>query len=86
LFYLVLGILAIFSAIRYTVGNTAYGYRGMEIYLFYFLWFSKYLGSFFVFKTIDAILRFASCGNWFIERRVLNLNNMRDEASDKKKK
>ena len=28
LFYLVLGILSIISAIRYTIGNKAYGYRG----------------------------------------------------------
>ena len=38
LFYLGLGILAIASAIRYTVGNSAYGYRGYGD-LFVFLFF-----------------------------------------------
>ncbi len=37
LFYLVLGILAIASAIRYTVGNTAYGSRGFgDLFVFVF--------------------------------------------------
>jgi 1,4-dihydroxy-2-naphthoate octaprenyltransferase len=35
--YLLLGILAIASAIRYTVGNSAYGYRGFgDLFVFIF--------------------------------------------------
>ena len=37
LFYLVLGILSIISAIRYTIGNKAYGYRGYgDLFVFVF--------------------------------------------------
>src|SRR5690606_15457302 len=35
--FLILGVLSIASAIRYTVGNTAYGYRGYgDIFVFVF--------------------------------------------------
>jgi 1,4-dihydroxy-2-naphthoate octaprenyltransferase len=36
LFYLILGILAILAAIRYTIGATAYGYRGLGDVFFIF--------------------------------------------------
>jgi 1,4-dihydroxy-2-naphthoate octaprenyltransferase len=43
LFYLILGILAILAAIRYTIGATAYGYRGLGRLSFIF-WDSQYYG------------------------------------------
>jgi 1,4-dihydroxy-2-naphthoate octaprenyltransferase len=52
---LVLGILAIFSAIRYTVGNTAYGYRGWRSICFIFFGLVS-VGFFLYSKQIDAIL------------------------------
>jgi 1,4-dihydroxy-2-naphthoate octaprenyltransferase len=46
LFYLILGILAILAAIRYTIGATAYGYRGLgDVFVFY-LWDSQYYVNF----------------------------------------
>ncbi len=55
LFYLVLGILAIASAIRYTVGNTAYGYRGFgDLFVFVFFGLVSTLGVNFLYsKQID---------------------------------
>ena len=45
LFFLGLGILAISSAIRYTVGNTAYGYRGYgDMFVFAFFGLVSTLG------------------------------------------
>jgi 1,4-dihydroxy-2-naphthoate octaprenyltransferase len=83
LFYLVLGILAIFSAICYTVGNTAYGYRLWRSICFIFFGLVSTLGVNFVF-TNRRNTCFASCIG-LLSVGVLNLNNMRDEASDKKK-
>ncbi|MDG2432417.1 1,4-dihydroxy-2-naphthoate octaprenyltransferase [Flavobacterium sp.] len=86
LFYLLLGILAIFSAIRYTVGNTAYGYRGFgDLFVFLFFGLVSTLGVNFLFsKQIDAVLLLPATAIGLLSVGVLNLNNMRDEASDKK--
>ncbi|AWA30537.1 1,4-dihydroxy-2-naphthoate octaprenyltransferase [Flavobacterium magnum] len=86
LFYLVLGILAIFSAIRYTVGDTAYGYRGYgDVFVFIFFGLVSTIGvSFMVLKTIDPLLILPATAIGFLSTGVLNLNNMRDEASDRK--
>ena len=56
LFYLVLGILSIVSAIRYTVGNTAYGYRGFgDVFVFVFFGLVSTLGVNFLYsKQLDA--------------------------------
>lgn len=86
LFYLVLGILAIASAIRYTVGNSAYGYRGYgDLFVFVFFGLVSTLGVNFLYsKQLDAILILPATAIGFLSVAVLNLNNMRDEASDRK--
>jgi 1,4-dihydroxy-2-naphthoate octaprenyltransferase len=86
LFYLVLGILAIISAIRYTVGATAYGYRGFgDLFVFVFFGLVSTLGVNFLYsKQIDIELFLPAMAIGFLSVGVLNLNNMRDEASDRK--
>lgn len=86
LFYLVLGILAIVSAIRYTVGNTAYGYRGYgDLFVFVFFGLVSTLGVNFLYsKQIDFYLFLPATAIGLLSVGVLNLNNMRDEASDRK--
>jgi 1,4-dihydroxy-2-naphthoate octaprenyltransferase len=86
LFYLVLGILAIVSAIRYTVGNTAYGYRGFgDVFVFIFFGLVSTLGVNFLYsKQLDLILFLPATAIGLLSVGVLNLNNMRDEASDRK--
>ena len=86
LFYLALGILAILSAIRYTVGNTAYGYRGYgDLFVFIFFGLVSTLGVNFLYsKQLDFELILPAMAIGFLSVGVLNLNNMRDEASDKK--
>lgn len=85
-FFLVLGLLAILSAIRYTVGNTAYGYRGYgDLFVFVFFGLVSTLGVNFLHSqeiAYDLILPAAAIG--LLSVGVLNLNNMRDEASDRK--
>jgi 1,4-dihydroxy-2-naphthoate octaprenyltransferase len=86
LFYLVLGILAIASAIRYTVGNTAYGYRGFgDLFVFVFFGLVSTIGVNFLYsKEAEWLLILPATTIGLLSVGVLNLNNMRDEASDKK--
>lgn len=86
LFYLVLGILAIASAIRYTVGSKAYGYRGFgDVFVFVFFGLVSTLGVNFLYsKQIDLELFLPAMAIGVLSVGVLNLNNMRDEASDRK--
>jgi 1,4-dihydroxy-2-naphthoate octaprenyltransferase len=86
LFYLALGILAILSAIRYTVGNTAYGYRGYgDLFVFVFFGLVSTLGVNFLYsKQLDFELILPAVAIGFLSVGVLNLNNMRDEISDRK--
>ena len=86
LFYLGLGILAITSAIRYTVGNTAYGYRGYgDIFVFVFFGLVSTLGVNFLYsKQLNFDLFLPATAIGLLSVGVLNLNNMRDEASDRK--
>lgn len=86
LFYLGLGILAIASAIKYTVGNSAYGYRGFgDLFVFIFFGLVSTLGIYFMFaKEMDWLLLLPATAIGFLSVAVLNLNNMRDEESDRK--
>ncbi len=86
LFFLTLGAIAVASAIRYTVGNTAYGYRGYgDVFVFVFFGLVSTLGVSFMFlKEVDSLLILPAAAIGFLSVGVLNLNNMRDEESDKK--
>jgi len=86
LFYLVLGIMAIASAIRYTVGNSAYGYRGYgDLFVFVFFGLVSTLGVNFLYsKQFDAELILPAVSIGLLSVGVLNLNNMRDQESDAK--
>lgn len=86
LFYLVLGILAILSAVRYTIGSKAYGYRGFgDVFVFIFFGLVSTLGVNFLYsEQIDVELFLPAMAIGFLSVGVLNLNNMRDEESDRK--
>lgn len=86
LFYFALALLAIASAIRYTVGNTAYGYRGYgDMFVFVFFGLVSTLGvNFLHSKQIDMQLLLPAAAIGLLSTAVLNLNNMRDEESDRK--
>lgn len=85
-FFIVLGLLAIASAIRYTVGDTAYGYRGFgDFFVFVFFGLVSTLGVNFLYsKEVDYKLLLPAIAVGFLSVGVLNLNNMRDEVSDRK--
>lgn len=84
--FLLLGIAAIASAIRYTVGTGAYGYRGYgDLFVFIFFGLVSTFGVYFMFtKSLDWLLLLPAIAIGFLSVGVLNLNNMRDEESDRK--
>ena len=83
--FLLLGILAIISAIRYTVGNTAYGYSGYgDLFVFVFFGLVSTIGVNFLYsKQLDLVLFLPAIAIGLLSVGVLNLNNMRDEVSDR---
>ncbi len=86
LVFFVLGILAIASAVRYTVGKNAYGYRGYgDIFVFIFFGLVSTIGVYFMFtKQLDWLLFLPATAIGLLSVGVLNLNNMRDEESDRR--
>src|SRR5690606_37921623 len=86
LVYFILGIFAVAAAIKYTVGNSAYGYHGYgDLFVFIFFGLVSVIGSYFLYtKKLewDVLLPAISVG--LLSVGVLNLNNMRDVHSDSK--
>lgn len=80
-----LGIASIAAAIKYTVGNAAYGYSGFgDVFVFLFFGLLSVLGSYFLFaKQLDFQLFLPAIAIGFLSTAVLNLNNLRDEEQDK---
>lgn len=83
--FFVLGIVSIWAAIKYTVGTSAYGYKGFgDIFVFLFFGLLGVLGSMFLYTkslTLWAVVPAVTVG--LLSTAVLNLNNLRDYASDK---
>jgi len=88
LFFFILGIVSIVAAIKYTVGNLAYGYSGFgDVFVFLFFGLLSVLGSYFLFtKEIYFLLALPAISIGLLSTAVLNLNNMRDYQNDKKSK
>ncbi|MDR9398727.1 MAG: 1,4-dihydroxy-2-naphthoate polyprenyltransferase [Salibacter sp.] len=83
--FLILGLVSIWAAIKYTVGKDAYGYRGMgDLFVFIFFGLVGVCGTFYLHANelpLDIFLPASAIG--FLSTGVLNLNNMRDFNSDK---
>ena len=80
----VFGVAGIAAAIRYTVGNQAYGYHGFgDVYVMLFFGFVGVLG-------VGLLTKHDVAASWLLPAlfsgcmsvAVLNLNNLRDHASD----
>ena len=82
--FLVLGALAIWAAIKYTVGKSAYGYQGLgDVFVFIFFGLVSVLVSMFLYlKFIDLFAVLPAIAIGLLSVGVLNLNNMRDIKSD----
>jgi 1,4-dihydroxy-2-naphthoate octaprenyltransferase len=88
LLFVGLGASAIIAAIKYTVGDSAYGYKGLgDIFVFLFFGIISVLGSnFLMTKQLDVWLFLPAISIGLLSSAVLNLNNMRDELSDRNSK
>ena len=84
LIFLLLGIAAIAAAIKYTMGEHAYGYKGWgDLFVFLFFGLLGVIGTWFLntmYWRFDILLPAAALG--FLSTGVLNLNNMRDMDND----
>ncbi|WP_299222117.1 1,4-dihydroxy-2-naphthoate octaprenyltransferase [uncultured Aquimarina sp.] len=85
-FFFLLGLGAIIAAIKYTMGNSAYGYRGLgDVFVFTFFGLVSVVGCYFLFtKNLNWLVFLPAVTIGFLSAAVLNLNNMRDHDSDKK--
>ena len=86
LLFFLLGITSVIAAIKYTVGNSAYGYSGFgDLFVFVFFGLLSVLGSYFLFtKEIHFPVFLPAFSIGLLSTAVLNLNNMRDRKNDKK--
>jgi 1,4-dihydroxy-2-naphthoate octaprenyltransferase len=83
--FLALAIAALAAAIKYTVGDSAYGYKGLgDVFVFLFFGLVSVLGCYILYaKTLHSIMLLPAITFGALSAAVLNLNNMRDIDSDK---
>lgn len=84
--FFVLSLLAIAAAIKYTVGKTAYGYKGLgDVFVFVFFGLVSVIGSHFLYThEFYFPIIFLGISIGLLSVAVLNLNNMRDIVNDQK--
>lgn len=82
--FLALGGFSVYAAINYTVGESAYGYKGLgDVFVFVFFGLVSGLGTYFLYTLkIDHVIILPACTIGLLSVAVLNLNNMRDINSD----
>ena len=82
--FFALGLAAIVAAIKYTVGENAYGYRGLgDVFVFIFFGLVAVYGSYFLYTLeFNWLVLLPAFAIGFLSAGVLNLNNMRDRESD----
>lgn len=84
LLFFLLGIASVIAAVRYTIGNNAYGYRGFgDVFVFLFFGLISVIGCYVLYaKTMDHVVILPALTIGLLSVGVLNLNNMRDRISD----
>ncbi|MBL4939947.1 MAG: 1,4-dihydroxy-2-naphthoate octaprenyltransferase, partial [Lutibacter sp.] len=82
--FFLLGLLSIAAAIKYTMGKKAYGYSGFgDLFVFLFFGLLSVCGSYYLYaKQLDFSIFLPAFTIGLLSIGVLNLNNMRDRASD----
>ena len=86
LFFMTLGVISVIAAMKYTMGETAYGYKGLgDVFVFIFFGLVSVVGCYILFaKQIDHVVFLPAISIGLLSAGVLNLNNMRDIESDAK--
>lgn len=85
LFFVALGLVSIIAAIKYTVGDSAYGYYALgDVFVFFFFGGVSVLGSYYLQTQIfDLLLILPAASIGCLSTAVLNLNNLRDMDNDR---
>ncbi|WP_373516352.1 1,4-dihydroxy-2-naphthoate octaprenyltransferase [Pricia sp.] len=86
--FLILGAASIWAALKYTIGASAYGYKGLgDVFVLLFFGWVAVLGTLFLYTKFVVPLTFLpATAIGLLSAGVLNLNNLRDFTSDKKAK
>ena len=86
LLFFTLAIASIIAAIRYTMGDNAYGYKGLgDVFVFIFFGLASVVGCYVLFaKQLDHVTFLPAITIGLLSTAVLNLNNMRDRLTDEK--
>ena len=84
LLFLMMGLAAIWAAVKYTVGDKAYGYSGFgDLFVFIFFGLVGVVGSYFLNnQSVNAEVFLPASAMGLFSAGVLNLNNMRDIDND----
>ena len=85
--FFILGIASIVAAIKYTVGESAYGYSGLgDVFVFLFFGLLSVLGSYYLYTHEFGgwLMVLPAMAFGMLSAAVLNLNNMRDQIQDRK--
>jgi 1,4-dihydroxy-2-naphthoate octaprenyltransferase len=84
LIFFLLGISAIYAAIKYTVGKNPYGYIGFgDIFVFAYFGIIGVVGTYYLHtNTLDPLVFLPASAIGLLSSGVLNLNNMRDIEND----
>ena len=84
--FILLGVSSIVAAIKYTIGDNAYGYSGFgDLFVFIFFGLLSVCGTYFLYaKELKMSIFLPAISVGLLSVGVLNLNNMRDQESDKK--
>lgn len=79
-----LGAMSVYAALKYTIGESAYGYRALgDLMVFLFFGVLSVIGSYFLFaRSLEHVLIFPAIIVGLLSTGVLNLNNMRDLETD----
>ena len=85
LIFLALGVLGIAAAIKYTVGKNPYGYAGFgDLFVFVFFGIVLVFGTYYLqVQSLDWLVLLPASSIGLLSIGVLNVNNIRDIASDK---
>ncbi len=84
LVFFILGLSAIFAAIKYTIGKNPYGYIGLgDIFVFVYFGILGVAGTYYLHvNTFDPWILLPASAVGLLSSGVLNLNNMRDIEND----
>lgn len=83
--FLLMGIVAIWAAVKYTAGKNPYGYAGLgDLSVVIFFGFLGVTGSYYLYTaSFNPVILLPALSMGLLATAVLNINNIRDIESDK---